>query len=176
MNPMATDKSTELLTEHLEDARAMELALARTLGAHIAMTPASRYRAGLERHLEETRGHAKQLDGRIRQLGGKRSAAELGAAAVKGVRQLRKVPGVARAEGEIKGTLASTDDLAIPKYDSLSAGYDELTVADIRRAISEIDDDARIAAVRNYEQRHKQRQGVIELTERKPAERGSQRS
>jgi hypothetical protein len=55
-------------------------------------------------------------------------------------------------------------------------GYDELTVADIRRAISEIDDDARIAAVRNYEQRHKQRQGVIELTERKPAERGSQRS
>ena len=36
-------------------------------------------------------------------------------------RQARKVPGVARAEGTVKGAAASESDLAITRYDSLSA-------------------------------------------------------
>jgi ferritin-like metal-binding protein YciE len=36
-------------------------------------------------------------------------------------RQARKVPGVAQAEGQIKGAVASEEDLAIPRYDSLIA-------------------------------------------------------
>ena len=36
-------------------------------------------------------------------------------------RQARKVPGVARAEGSVKGAVASASDLAIANYDSLSA-------------------------------------------------------
>jgi len=36
-------------------------------------------------------------------------------------RQARKVPGVAQVEGEIKGAVASADDLAIARYDSLNA-------------------------------------------------------
>ena len=36
-------------------------------------------------------------------------------------RQARKVPGVAQAEGQIKGAVASEEDLAIPRYDSLTA-------------------------------------------------------
>ena len=39
--------------------------------------------------------------------------------------QARRVPGVARAEGQVKGALASEDDLAIAGYDDLSA--DEIT-------------------------------------------------
>jgi ferritin-like metal-binding protein YciE len=36
-------------------------------------------------------------------------------------RQARKVPGVAQAEGHIKGAVASEEDLAIARYDSLTA-------------------------------------------------------
>ena len=36
-------------------------------------------------------------------------------------RQARKVPGVAQAEGQIKGAVASEEDLAIARYDSLTA-------------------------------------------------------
>jgi ferritin-like metal-binding protein YciE len=36
-------------------------------------------------------------------------------------RQARKVPGVAQAEGQIKGVVASAQDLAITRYDSLTA-------------------------------------------------------
>ncbi len=36
-------------------------------------------------------------------------------------RQARKVPGVAQAEGQVKGAVAGEGDLAIPRYDSLTA-------------------------------------------------------
>jgi ferritin-like metal-binding protein YciE len=36
-------------------------------------------------------------------------------------RQARKVPGVARAEGQVKGAVASQEDLAIARYDELTA-------------------------------------------------------
>ena len=36
-------------------------------------------------------------------------------------RQARKVPGVARAEGQVKGAVASESDLAIARYDELTA-------------------------------------------------------
>jgi hypothetical protein len=37
------------------------------------------------------------------------------------VRQARKIPGVAQAEGQSKGAVASEDDLAIADYDDLTA-------------------------------------------------------
>ncbi len=68
----------EKLVDYLMEARATELALARTLQAHIAMTPASQYRRGLERHLSETRDHAKRIERRAKQLGYGRSLPEIG--------------------------------------------------------------------------------------------------
>ena len=50
-----------LLTQHLSEAHATERALITTLQAHIAMTPAGPYRRLLERHLNETRGHAAAM-------------------------------------------------------------------------------------------------------------------
>ena len=124
-------------------------------------------------------------------------------------RQARKVPGVARAEGQVKGAVASADDLAIPGYDELTAeditgklaaisqielakvaayerkhdnrstvltrisalqgdepwpGYDELTVDEIRTAVS--GDDERASDVRRYERAHKNRAGVNSAVER----------
>ena len=46
---------------------------------------------------------------------------EAGTSAKRTARQARKVPGVARAEGQVKGAVASEQDLAIARYDALTA-------------------------------------------------------
>ncbi len=125
-------------------------------------------------------------------------------------RRARKVPGVARAEGQIKGAVASESDLAIARYDSLTAdeivsrlgdlsqidlakvdsyerrhqdrttilsritslrgdepwaGYDELTAAEVTRALSDADEE-RAGKVRSYERAHKNRAGVLKAADR----------
>jgi ferritin-like metal-binding protein YciE len=67
-------------------------------------------------------------------------------------RQARKVPGVARAEGTVKGAVASESDLAIANYDSLSA--DE--VQDKLAELSQID----LAKVNAYERKNQNRSTV----------------
>jgi hypothetical protein len=124
--------------------------------------------------------------------------------------QARRVPGVAQAEGEVRGAVASADDLAITGYDSLTAeqinerlsdlsqmelakvdgyerrnqdrttvtgrvsslrgdepwpGYDDQTVENITTALDAADDDTQ-RKVREYEQRHKNRSGVLQAAER----------
>jgi hypothetical protein len=68
-------------------------------------------------------------------------------------RQARKVPGVARVEGELKGAVASADDLAIARYDALTV--DEITskVSDL----SQID----LAKIDAYERKHENRTTVL---------------
>ncbi|WCB93478.1 hypothetical protein DSM104299_02191 [Baekduia alba] len=68
--------------------------------------------------------------------------------------QARKVPGVARAEGEVKGMVASEDDLAID-------GYDNLTVAEI---VSRLDGLSQIdlSKIDAYERKNQDRTGVTE--------------
>ena len=51
----------------------------------------------------------------------KQSARGTQARAKRTARQARKVPGVAQVEGQIKGAVASEEDLAIARYDSLTA-------------------------------------------------------
>jgi ferritin-like metal-binding protein YciE len=90
-----------------------------------------------------------------REVGGsaKRSARRGAGQAKRTSRQARKVPGVARAEGTIKGALAAESDLAIPNYDSLSA--DE--VQDRLSELSQID----LAKVDAYERKNQNRSTVI---------------
>ena len=68
-------------------------------------------------------------------------------------RQARKVPGVARAEGQVKGAVASESDLAIGRYDSLTA--DEI----IGRltGLSQID----LAKIDAYERKNQNRTTVL---------------
>ena len=336
-------EAQQKVVQYLNEAHATELALTRTLQAHIAVTPRGSYRTGLEKHLRETQVHAERVQQRITDLDGDRNPVQAGVGAVqsivaqvlalskgpidlvrglsaeekllknakdecatealeistydalerlaKGVgdketaalaadiradeekmlanlrkeipkltdavvkaelrgkpqydptttpageaaratqetvrettkkasrrakstaRQARKVPGVTQAEGEIRGAVASEGDLAIANYDSLSAdeivskladlpqvelakldayerknqnrstvlervstlrgdepwpGYDDLSVADVKRALSGANDQ-RVAKVRDYERRHKNRQGIIQATEKELA-------
>ena len=68
-------------------------------------------------------------------------------------RQARKVPGVARLEGEVKGAVASAEDLAIARYDQLTAEE----IAGKLGELSQID----LTKVDAYERRHQDRATVL---------------
>jgi ferritin-like metal-binding protein YciE len=68
-------------------------------------------------------------------------------------RQTRKVPGVARAEGQVKGAVASEGDLAI-------AGYDKLTVEEIVGKLAELS-QIDLAKVKAYERKKDNRSTVL---------------
>jgi ferritin-like metal-binding protein YciE len=138
------------------------------------------------------------------------TAGEVNKKARRAARSARKIPGVAQAEGQLKGAVAAEGDLAIAGYDDLTAqeilerlpglsqielaridsyerrhqnrstvlsrtatlrtqepwpGYDELTVADVRRALGAGEEDL-ARGVLAYERSHKARSGVIEAAER----------
>ena len=68
-------------------------------------------------------------------------------------RQARKVPGVAQAEGQIKGAVASEEDLAIKNYDSLTAEEITAKLSDL----SQID----LAKVDSYERKNDNRTTIL---------------
>jgi ferritin-like metal-binding protein YciE len=139
----------------------------------------------------------------------RKAAKKAGSQARNTARQARKVPGVAQAEGELKGAIASEQDLAIANYDSLNVdeivgrlselsqidlakvdayerkhenrstvlsrvdslrkaepwpGYDELTVDEIGKTLASADAN-QSREVREYERRHKDREGVRQTAE-----------
>jgi len=68
-------------------------------------------------------------------------------------RQARKVPGVAQAEGQIKGAVASEEDLPIARYDELTA--EEITSK--LTGLSQID----LAKVDSYERKNQDRTTIL---------------
>jgi ferritin-like metal-binding protein YciE len=59
------------LVQYLNEALAKEKELETALTAHIGMTTRAPYKKRLQEHLRETKGHARGLERRIKQLGGK---------------------------------------------------------------------------------------------------------
>ena len=151
-------------------------------------------------------GEAVRRSGKKVKRATRESAKKAGSQARSTARQARKIPGVAQAEGELKGAIASEQDLAIANYDSLNVdeivgklsalsqidlakvdayerkhqnrstvlsridslrkdepwpGYDELTVDEIRKSLARADAKQSLE-VREYERRHKDREGVLQ--------------
>jgi ferritin-like metal-binding protein YciE len=75
------------------------------------------------------------------------------AATKRTARQARKVPGVAQAEGQIKGAVASEGDLAI-------AGYDQLTADEITAKLTELS-QIDLAKIDSYERKNQSRTTVL---------------
>jgi ferritin-like metal-binding protein YciE len=73
--------------------------------------------------------------------------------AKRSARQARKVPGVARAEGTVKGAVASEGDLAIARYDTLTADEIIARLAEL----SQID----LAKVDAYERKNQDRSTIL---------------
>jgi ferritin-like metal-binding protein YciE len=63
------NKGTQKIHQYLDEAHATEVGLVRDLQSQIAMTPRGSYRTALERHLRETRDHARRIEERLDQLG-----------------------------------------------------------------------------------------------------------
>jgi ferritin-like metal-binding protein YciE len=59
------------LIQYLNEAYGKEKQLETALQAHIAMTTRAPYRKRLQQHLRETKTHAREVERRIKQLGGK---------------------------------------------------------------------------------------------------------
>lgn len=97
MEPAARNK----LIQYIDEAHATEQALVRTLQAHVAMTPASAYRSGLERHLDETRDHASRLEDRLRDLGEGRNMLEIGVGLATGLVQSALAQTLALSKGPL---------------------------------------------------------------------------
>ena len=62
-------QSTQKVVQYLAEAHANEMGLLRVLQAQIAITPRGSYRAGLEKHLDETGDHAERVQKRLGELG-----------------------------------------------------------------------------------------------------------
>jgi ferritin-like metal-binding protein YciE len=100
------------LIQYLNEAYGKERELETALEAHIAMTTRPPYKKRLREHLKETKGHARQLKTRIRELGGKAEAGPISAGptpVVEAASTLTSVAGkaVAAAQGPlhaIRGT------------------------------------------------------------------------
>jgi len=75
------------------------------------------------------------------------------ASAKRTAHQARKVPGVARTEGQIKGAVASEEDLAIARYDTLTA--EEITGK--LPELSQID----LAKIEAYERKNQNRTTIL---------------
>ena len=75
------------------------------------------------------------------------------ARAKRGARQARKVPGVAQAEGQAKGAVASAGDLAIARYDKLTADEIVSKLGDL----SQVD----LAKVDSYERKSQNRTTIL---------------
>jgi ferritin-like metal-binding protein YciE len=80
-------------------------------------------------------------------------AAETAASAKRTARQARKVPGVARAEGQIKGAVASEENLPVARYDTLTA--EEITGK--LPELSQID----LAKIEAYERKNQNRTTIL---------------
>ena len=75
------------------------------------------------------------------------------AATKRTARKARKVPGVARVEGQVKGAVASEQDLAIANYDKLTA--EEIT--NKLTGLSQVD----LAKIDSYERRNQDRTTIL---------------
>ena len=65
------------LIQYLNEAYGKEKELETALQAHIRMTSRAPYKKRLQQHLKETKGHARVVQRRIKQLGGKAEAEAL---------------------------------------------------------------------------------------------------
>jgi len=67
------------LIQYLNEAYGKERELETALQAHIAMTTRTPYKKRLQEHLKETKGHAREVERRIKQLGGRAEAGPISA-------------------------------------------------------------------------------------------------
>ena len=136
----------ERVIQYLREARADELALARTLKTHIASAPRGDYRDGLQGYLVETRTHARRVHGRLHDLGAAenplRSSARFLREAGGGMLALGRVPlkGVGHHKRRLRGAQfgCATEGLVIATYTALELVADRVGDRETAQLAAEI--------------------------------------
>jgi ferritin-like metal-binding protein YciE len=141
--------------------------LARSVGDQETEKLAASIRADEEKMLKRIMGELPKLTAAVvgadvkdepsydvTKTGAADAARKTATKAKRTTRQARKVPGVAQAEGQVKGAVASESDLAI-------AGYDKLTAEEIVAKLSDLS-QIDLAKVDSYERKHQNRTTVVE--------------
>src|SRR3954453_17344824 len=127
------------LIQYLNEAYGNEKQLETPLEAHIAMTTRTSYRKRLQQHLQETKRHGRDVERRIKQLGGDGApdlAATLQATASRAVAlaqgPLHAVRGTGEAERQLKNAKTEYADEAeeIATYTAIEALADSVGDAD----------------------------------------------
>src|SRR5436190_1207314 len=145
--PMGTTASDAKLVQYLNEAYAKEKELETALAAHIPLATRATYKKRLQQHLQETKRHGREVERRIKQVGGD-GAAELAAtvqstaaravALAKG--PLHIVRGTGEAERELKNAKTEYADEAeeIATYtaiEALAEAVGDRETAQLARAI-----------------------------------------
>lgn len=106
---MATTESEAKLIQYLSEAYSKEKELETALEAHISLATRATYKKRLRQHLQETKRHARDVERRIKQLGGSGTAelaATVQATAAKALAlaqgPLHAVRGTGEAERQLK--------------------------------------------------------------------------
>lgn len=119
------------LVQYLHEAHGKEKELETSLQAHIAMTTRRAYKKRLQQHLQETKNHARQVERRIKKLGGAsllQTATARGAEAVSRGTALAKGPlhavrGTGEEEVQLKNAITehSEEGEEIARYTAIEA-------------------------------------------------------
>jgi ferritin-like metal-binding protein YciE len=140
-------RPNQKVVQYLEEAHASEAALVGVLQSQIAMTPRSRYRTALDRHLRETREHASRVEARLGELGHGDNPIQVGI----GVAQTVLAQGLAIAKTPLDLLRGSSGEEKVLKNAKDAAATEALEIATytaIERLARDVDDDetARLAA------------------------------
>jgi ferritin-like metal-binding protein YciE len=139
--------SEEKVLQYLNEARASELALVSALRTHLAMAPSGSYRGVLERHLEETKAHARRVQARIAELGAHRSPMRLGV----GLAQAVMGQAVALVKGPldlVRGYSLEEKLLKNAKDDYAAEAHEIATYLALERLADEVGDATTAALAR----------------------------
>jgi ferritin-like metal-binding protein YciE len=149
---MATETERDAkLVQYLNEAYGKEKELESALEAHIGMTTRAPYKKRLRQHLKETKSHARQLERRIKQLGGDpqtlQSLAGKATAALKG--PLHAMRGSGEDERQLKNAKTEYSEEAeeIATYTAIEAFAENVSdreTAKLARAIKR--DEERMAS------------------------------
>ncbi len=147
------DAGTTKLIEWLEVAHGAELALERTLQAHLSIAEPGSYRDLVENHLDETRDHTQRVRRRLEQLGWRETPVRFAMGLAQGVVSqalaLAKGPmDLVRGRGNVADKMlrnardeAMTEGLEIATYDAIERLATDLGDQRTARIASEIKAD-----------------------------------
>ena len=100
------------LIQYLNEAYGKERELETALQAHIAMTTRPPYKKRLQQHRKETKSHARQVERRIKQLGGRAEALPVPEVVVEAAEAVESVvgKGAAAAQGALQALRGTSEE------------------------------------------------------------------